>query len=533
MPNTTDYDENVVRFKNLRPLVQDISAMAAGSVAPIRDSDGEYSNLGLYFAAKRDGLIYQVKVPKYDYSTGIDCIKAGANAGLTCEPSTNTSAGTDDYAGKGPFNILYVNATVDEDGYPHATAVSGDGYYKNDGSFGDCWIAAPVLWWAVDEGEEYDTVKICDTPQYLFDPQPGAKLPDGTLRPYMLYAQYPGVYVGGAYMSASGYPVASRTVSHNSQLALGTARGAGYSGKTHADAWYVEIMFLMKYAKKSSQSVYAGCSNYNCQYKAAMGEEGVKRVILTTAQANNLLVGSCVSVGTLNGDSSANVDRNGQYTYDILDKVKVSAIEELATEGYSAVILDTSAAFDTEEGVTLISSMGWHTGACDNIQGNDGSPYSPTGGKTPFRIQGIELMHGYYELVENVTCYHSTVGDAPQTEVCVCHDSANLSSTSSYTNTGVKIPRSESAAGWIYQRDLAFAGGLPVGVDGGATSSTGTGDAAYSPTLTASGHYELLSLGALASGAAAGLLCAGATNALSYSYWTVAGRLSALGRSAA
>ena len=57
----------------------------------------KYDNIAAWLDLRRDGKLYSVLVPKWGYSHDTKCVKADANYGLVCEPSTATAAGRDDY----------------------------------------------------------------------------------------------------------------------------------------------------------------------------------------------------------------------------------------------------------------------------------------------------------------------------------------------------------------------------------------------------------------------------------------------------
>ena len=517
--------------------IQDISAAIysdSDNVAPHQNASGEYTNLREYFNSHRNGLTYTVKIPKFSSDDGVTCVKADSNVGLTCTPSTNTTPGTDDYVGLGPFQVLTGNGTVDENGMPHVHALSGDTDFALDGSNGDVWQIAPVLWWRYYSDADWYYLSICDTYKVGFTPQPGAKLPDGTLRPFMMYARYPGVMVGNNFMSASGYPV-KNSESHNTLIDKCVARGTGYAPSTHADDWYISTMFYMKYAKKSSQEVFGGCTSYNYQPFAKVSETGVKRVILANADAASLIVGSSVCVGSMSGDATKSKDRSNAWVKDVVAIARITSIEDYDSSN-KAVNLDAAASFDTVADTTLLSTLAWFTGCCDNVLGLDGSITTPSSMAYPFKIQGIELMHGYFEVLGDVATYIDvTEGDEQICDVYICYDSADgLKTTSNYTNTGVSLGTKE-AGGWVYQEDIVNAGGLLVGVGTEGTTSKGTGDGTYSNTKVASTgvFHAYCARGSLTYGAPSGLRSVGTYYGLSYAYWYYAGRPSALGRSAA
>jgi hypothetical protein len=483
--------------------------------------NGEY-NIGEFFKYRASTEIYSVDIPQYSNTSTTTCIKSDANAGLTITPSTATSANTDDYAGLSTFACMMGNITVDDDGTPHVTAIAGDSYYAKDGSNGDVFTIAPVLYWSfTDLGNGYDRLSISETCYPWMQPQPNAKLPDGSLRKFMCYASYAGSKVDSKLCSVSGKPLWNRSYSHNtSHGTMVTAKGKGWGGKTVGDDWYVYVMYMIKYANKSSQNVFGGCTEYDLHIPITVAESGVQRVIVSTANAANILVGSTLMYGTT---TSAANSRNSTSSYDIFDMAVVTKKETYDSDNV-AVYVNTSATFNTTVGTYLVSAP-YYSGYCDTVRGTDGSPVNPKNSTEPFKIQNIEVMVGAYEVLSDIILKGS-----PTQEVYRCYDSASYST--SITDNYVKIGEyTGTNTGWNYTKDVINADGLllPQGYD--ATTSTGNGDGWSLPTVSTS-PYEWLGFGDMSSYSTAGLRCVIGNDALSFAYWDVAGRLSAISRSA-
>lgn len=235
-----------------------------------------------------------------------------------------------------------------------------------------------------------------------------------------------------------------------------------------------------------------------------------------------------------NKGGNANTDRNYAYNHDVFKAARITAIEAYDDE-CSAVYFDVAEPFDTAVD-QLLSTAPWHTGACDRIQGPDGSPTSCKGGKEPYRIQGIEMGYGAYEVVANVTLEaRETTGGELREDVHICYDTAKLSKgapTADYTATGFTLP-CKKTAGWVYLADVANAGGMFLGTGEAAGSTTGLGDGFYQDVSTSKGYREFRGLGYLGVGAIAGLFCVVGGSGLAFADWNFASRLSGVGRSAA
>lgn len=519
------YNPNAhVLFKDLRDYDR-ITAGIDSGVVELNRVNGEYENVADYFFSIRNGEVYTVKAPLQSYSTESACIKDDANAGLVCVPSTNASAGRDDYRNISPFVVKECNGYVDANGRGHVTAIKNDAFFERDGSSGNVWMVAPVLYVRYTATATHLVVSISDTRHAGFDPQPGAKLPDGTIRPFMMYAKYAGSKYDGKLASVSGQPLWNRTVSQNSMVDAKNALGQGYSAKTHADDWYVKTMFLMKYGTKRNEGVMTGCVGYIPSVHPSVQETGVNRVIMANSDADKFLVGSSVMLG------SASSDRKASTAYDVFDARRIVKIESYDA-GNKAVYVE-GAAFDTAASQYLTSAP-WHSGSCDNVQGNDGSPTSCTSCNEPFAIQGIECMVGAYEVIGNVIM-DARADDAGNLfeDVYLCYDSSKQakSLTSDYVKVGA-LPIADSD-GWSYAYDFEDCGGLLVPKGTGATSTTGLGDAVYQNVSTSMGQREWRGVGSLVNGGMAGVWCVDGDNWLTYANWNIASRLSATGRTAA
>lgn len=493
-----------------------VASMGGGGL--VRDDDtGEYTNESVvaWLAARGDGLAYGVRIPK---GSATACTKLGANAGMAAPtPGWVGHPAIDPYVGVGPFRHYDVNGYEDEDGTQHVTAFEGDGHFRRDGSNGDVWELAPVLWTREDEGEEAVERWVSDTRRSGMSAQPHAYLPDGSLRPYMLYAKYPGVRGDDGYMhSYSGFECWIRNVSHNSLITQCRNATTGYSGKSVADDWYVKTMFLLKYATKNSQSVFAGCSSYYLDYQPTVAETGVTRVIIAKASAANLVVGSSVSLGSARSSDS------------VLGSTRILRIEDY-DESNSAVYLDVSATFDTTTDLHL-STMPWRAGCLDAVEGDGALTQAGlSNGKEPFKLQGIELAHGMTEILGDVIISNDgTSGWVPY----VCHDSryAATSLNDHYTSCGAALP-TDSTDSWKYPTHAETHEGLMYGTDTGASTSTGLCDGHYTNKLETVGTREWLSLGYLVHGGFAGLWYVAGYGGLGSASWDIGSRLSGTGRS--
>jgi hypothetical protein len=498
-----------------------------------RDSvTGEYTNASVteYFQRTRTGLVYGTTEP---LSVATALTKTGANASLATPVGgyVGTPA-VDPYEDLGPFLYRTANGYVDADGVPHITDIEGiDNTFARDGSNGNVWQIHGVIYEKWTTTETDNAHDITDTPATGFAPHPKCYLPDGTLRPYMVTAAYPlgkNPYDNNSPASISGVVPRTRDVSHNSGITICSTASTGYSLKSTYDDWYIKTMFEMKYATKHSRGVYAGCTNYNYQYNPAVAETDVKRVILTNAQAANFVVGSNCQFGTRVGAS--NNDRGQAKNFDIFDKVTITSIEAYDANN-SAISFDVPSTFDSDT-TCLLSTAPWTCGCLDAVVG-DGTitQAGRTNGKEPFKIQGIEVAHGMYEIIGDIIISNDgTTGWTPY--VCADTKNAATSLTANYTACADALPTNTSD-GWKYPAHTVYSNGLRYGADMSASSSTGLNDGTYTNKLATTGTREWLGLGRLYSTSNAGLWCVNGSYTLGYTSWYFGSRLSGTGRAAA
>ena len=447
------------------------------------------------------------------------CTKTGANAGIANPvPGVIGTPAIDPYVGMGCFRFYEVNGGVEEDGMPYVTAINGDGRFSRKE---DTFIMAMPLYTLESETDDTVELSVSDSRNSGMKPQPGAYLPDGSLRPYMLYAKYAlSVDSDGNPRSVSGQPV-KRFVSHDTGVTLCKTATTGYSFRSSADDWYVKAMLLLKYATKNSQSVFAGCTDHSEQVNPTLAESDTTRVVIAASTAASIPVGSAMMLGTHTGTST---DRETAYNYDVFAGAKV--LRKVAVDDSNTALYFDTAAFSTET-TYLLSTCPWNTGACDALEG-DGSPTSNTSGREPFALQGIELGLGMYEVMGNVLLNSTGSGWTayvnPDTR-----DEKTGSSPDSALSAGT-FPGGTGAS-WNYGLYPKTVNGLMMQQGTGASTSTGVCDGNYKSADTVTGWHEWLSLGNLENWGNAGLWFVGGSNGTSNARWRIGSRLSATGRS--
>lgn len=510
-------------------VVSNLQTEANKQIQNITAAGGGIENaLSNFFALRRTGKVYTTRIYKYDTSTSPTGVKLNDNEGLVRKPSTNTAIGQDDYREIGVFMHFPCNFTVDNKGFNHVTALQGQPDFKKTGKV-DVGEVTMSAWVGITDNPEYVDYHYSDSPNEALGLRPmGESInPDGTISPFMIHGKYGAGDIDGVPYSSAGLILANgsqkggKPVSYTGLIAYMRKKGSMYVGTTNWDLFYKQLMMIILYATTNSRSVMAGCNSYSMQEMAAVAETGVTRVILPKAKANNYIVGSYVSVGDIG--SNTNKDRYYAYMHNLAYDVKILKIEPV-DDTNSAIYLDTEP-FNTTL-TTCISTMPWRTGSTDSVLGSDGSPFSNTDNKNPFKIQGIETGYGAYEVLSNVFMDIVTDEDGtPKRDVYICMDASLLTTDMNAAKTRYKKVAAQvtyTAASWKYISKCFVdpALGIMVPTETKAGSTTGFCNGLYTDSGT-SGQREWLSLGYLSSGTLYGLWILGADYGVGFAYWSI------------
>lgn len=509
--------------------VTNIQAEANKQIQNITAAGGGIENaLSNFFALRRTGKVYTTRIYKYDTSTSPTGVKMNDNEGLVRKPSTNTVIGQDDYREIGVFMHFPCNFTVDDKGFNHVTALQGQPDFKKTGKV-DVGEVTMSAWVGITDNPEYVDYHYSDSPNEALGLRPmGESInPDGTISPFMIHGKYGAGDIDGVPYSSAGLILANgsqkggKPVSHTGLIAYMRKKGSMYVGTTNWDLFYKQLMMIILYATTNSRSVMTGCNSYTSQEMATVAETGVTRVILPKAKANNYIVGSYVSVGDIG--SNTNKDRYYAYMHNLAYDVKILKIEPV-DDTNSAIYLETEP-FNTTL-TTCISTMPWRTGSTDSVLGSDGSPFSNTDNKNPFKIQGIETGYGAYEVLSNVFMDIVTDEDGtPKRDVYICMDASLLTTDMNAAKTRYKKVAAQvtyTAASWKYISKCFVdpALGIMVPTETKAGSTTGFCNGLYTDSGT-SGQREWLSLGGLYSGAIYGLWLLYAGSGVGSANWSI------------
>lgn len=514
-----------------------------GMVTPVEGTDTQKqleNAIANYYALRRTRKVYQTKLWKFATNPTSTGVKQLDNEGLVFEPSTDTEEGQDDYLNgqHSLFEWCHVNYIRDADGTARPTAIEGTADYKTSGAV-DVGAMQMSFWFSWDTSNaEYDLITISDMPhpELGLVPWSECKKADGTTVPWCIGSAYiSGKASDGKLRSQPGLPP-ERNQSHNNMITNYSEKGEGYKGAGTERNTFQFIFNAIKGATKNSQSLFAGVTNWNVQYEASIqSADNHTYFPVTNAQAANIPLGTCVSVGYGgNNSGTANNDRGQTTIHEYADDVKVLRKEALPDGENTAIYLDIpdDAAFntmphvydDTFSAPIILSSMHAVAGLTDSVLGHhDGSPVSNTDSKHPYRVQGREYLVGGYIVASDTVAYLNADGSRTvyTAEKGTAHSNNQETILSTYKNVGT-IPNSATgtSANW-YIGDLSLdentAAWWPSAEGSGSTQ--GVCDRYYAGGSVSDTLREYLQGGFLWDGSNAGVGSLSLDYPLPYVYW--------------
>ena len=545
------FDENLRKLETSDPAHADVFNALLGQLI---NNDVALKEAVTKFAASKneqalfllnlhkDGKKYGVHFDNYDVTPSSNGTRLFDAVGMTAAPSTNAVRAVNDFDGKGCFAYLEVNGLVDENGDFQVQYIKDiDNEFSRTKYDTWCLYLTQYVYRKFDSNGE-DTV-ISDTrhsAEWL--PEGGAIRPDGTIRPFVAIAKYmSGDNADGVASSISG--VSPKNYSFQSSLTKFRAKGTQYCAETSQDSERMTRLMEIAFATRHSQSVMAGCNWWWTQATATVQENNAERIIISKSAAKEFVVGGTVSIGNANSltsEGKANNDRGLSGLHAKANKVKITKIEDYDSNNAAVYVDNGGQKFSTAptsvSGVTcetIISTMPWNTGGCDEVLGSCGSPVSNTSGKEPYILFGVEMSSGFWEPKGNTVMKIENHVMRPY----ICYDCTKMTTAGATTDDwialGYAIP--DNKGSWKYISKLGYSADDPevrYPVEVAATSSTGYADGLYTENLETTGdsQREVLGSGDLYHGPVDGRRVAVLSHGLSSSNWAYAARLSACGR---
>lgn len=163
-----------------------VTGLGAGAAPTVTNSGDEHNavlNFGIptasaidiavdvLFKLPRTGKVYTVKIPRFATNPTVNCEKLDDNAGLVCEPSTDTVEGRDDYANIPLFKWYNCNYKRDASGHAYPTAIEhlSDDYRKTGTVDVGVIQMTPYVKWDASN-PDYILWSITDSPRDGFTP---------------------------------------------------------------------------------------------------------------------------------------------------------------------------------------------------------------------------------------------------------------------------------------------------------------------------------------------------------------------------
>lgn len=475
-----------------------------------------------------DGKVYTLKsvlasVGGTTTMTPMDDLTAKSSGGqLAIETD---SADPDDWTVEDPMTwYIRANALSLADGTMNITAIEGiDDDFDITGEEAPVWTFALSLYIKEWSDTSYDYISFRTTPAEGFAADAADVGPNSVRRALTWHPTFPGGLNGsGALTSGAGRAPYNF---HSANEGITAARLMDpYEGLWNdCDTRWLLRMWQLRHWNLENSGIAEGCTNYNLDYTLAAAESGVKRVLLTTAQAANLIVGSTVMLS-----ASA---RGGTVT---VQAAKIASIETVTVDGtsYGAINLDVADTFNTTTSLHLCT-VPYHSGATEALPGHADGCFggSLTSGKGPLRVAGVEVLEGGYALGLD-PLYNVTAGsDSSKFNYAVyeCKDSEKLagSITSDYESTGITF--TDMPSGWQYvKKFVRTVKGILFPETIGGSSTTYYKSAFFGATSAGvRSPWRFCSLGA---GGTAGLAGELGTDTPSSSYWYGRPRLGGAGK---
>ena len=434
------------------------------------------------------------------------------------------SASPDDWTVEDPMTwYIRANALSLADGNMNITAIEGiDDDFDITGEDAPVWTFALALFikeWS-DASYDYISFKTAAAEGYAADA--GDVDPNGNKRDLTWHPTFPGGLNSQGALTSGANRAPYIFKSANDGITAARLMDAYEGLWTDCDSRWLLRMWQLRHWNLENSGIAEGCTNYNLDYTPALAETNVTRVLLTAAQAANLIVGSCVMLSTSS--------RGG--TTVVIAKIASKEEVTISETSYTAINLDTSTAFTTTTSQHLCT-VAYFSGATEALPGHADGCFGGTltGGKGPLRVAGVECLDGAYSLGLDplYNCTAGSDGNKFDYAVYECKDSEKQagSITSDYESTGITF--TDMPKSWQYvKKFVRTTKGILFPEVIGGSSTTYVKSAFYG--AGSAGVRSPWRFGSLYNGANAGLACETGHHTPSSSYWYGRPRLGGAGK---
>ena len=430
--------------------------------------------------------------------------------GLTAQATTNGAAVTNDFDTAADWPKMFrCNGYYSDTGQFIITSKKGEPGYDA--------INQDVFWCCERFYHKRTETSEAITHQISTKPFPGAVLPtvftgkDGEALDYWVTGAYEGALVDNRLVSRSGLIPGDR-VSMNTGITYCRNAGEYYHLQTSDEKETLRLLIMIEFATLNTQTAL-GEGATGLRYasdQATVATTNGNRFITTNAIADTFVVGQTIAIGTsAQGNNIAN-NRiiTSITTYDSNNK---------------AINFDGAAV--TIAVGNYISSRPWKTGDTDSVVASSGSK----GSKHSTMYRGYENPFGNcWEVVGDMIFHNGS------STYYKCADPDKWVTNGVLTDDYIPLAYGAPAAEG-YCTKLGYDPRFPYTA---LTEAVGGSSSAYycdyfyrnASTVSPDTLREVLVGGNVTHGVTAGLSCWRLSDAVSNSYWTVAGRLSGTGR---
>lgn len=247
----------------------------------------------------------------------------------------------------------------------------GDTNFKFDGTNGEVLTYIPEFYWKRYIEGNYEYIKISKYPIEGFN-----------ISPAFSVGRYDSSYDGSKIHSKSGtFPEVLQNITtfRNRSKALGS--GFGQLDYRH---FIIQLLYLVEYANYDSQSVLGnGEIGYRMADtdKALTAENGVNRIVVTTAVANNFNVGEYIGIGS-----------NSAWNSNIANNRKILSKESYSVGSVSGIAINFDGTAVNITTTSVIHHVAQKSGKCDFLGMKSGTLNKANRNAIIYR--GIENIYG-------------------------------------------------------------------------------------------------------------------------------------------
>lgn len=430
--------------------------------------------------------------------------------GLTAQATTNGAAVTNDFDTAADWPKMFrCNGYYSDTGQFIITSKKGEPGYDA--------VNQDVFWCCERFYHKRTETSEAITHQISTKPFPGAALPtvftgkDGEALDYWVTGAYEGALVDNRLVSRSGL-IPGDSISMNTGITYCRNAGDYYHLQTSDEKETLRLLIMIEFATLNTQTALGeGATGLRfASDQATVATSSGNRFITTNAIADNFVVGQTIAIGTSGqgGNIANNRIITSITTYDSNNK---------------AINFDGTAV--TIAVGNYISSRPWKTGDTDSVVASSGSK----GSKHSTMYRGYENPFGNcWEVVGDMIFHNGS------STYYKCADPDKWVTNSVLTDDYIPLAYGAPAAEG-YCTKLGYDQRFPYTAlteAVGGSSSTYYCDYFYrNPSTTSPDTLrEVLVGGGVGHGVGAGLSCWNLNDAVSYSGWSIAGRLSGTGR---